>query len=219
VAANIDRVVVVVAVAKPGIRTGLIDRYLLAVEQGGAQPVLCVNKVDLATAAEQGGLDLLEPYYQLGLPVVLCSAARGQGIEELRRILDGHLSVFVGHSGVGKSSLLNTLKPELDLTTAAVRRADGTGRHTTTRSHLYKLAGETWIIDTPGIREFGLWNLEAGEIGSYFPELVEWAPACKFANCTHSHEPQCAVKQAVDGGQIPVARYEAYLRILASLKD
>lgn len=218
IAANVDLVVIVAAVQKPGVRTGLIDRYLLAVQRGGAEAAVCINKVDLAEGAEDAELKAAEPYRELGLPVVFTAAKEGRGLDELRQVLRGKLCVFVGHSGVGKSSLMNALVPELDLDTAAVSDRDGTGRHTTTRSNLFDLGGGTRIIDTPGIREFGLWDLEPEEVKSYFPEFLEPSAGCRFKDCSHTHEPECAVKSAVAAGEIPRARYDAYLRILESLQ-
>jgi ribosome biogenesis GTPase / thiamine phosphate phosphatase len=219
VAANVDLVVIVCAARKPGVRTGLIDRYLLAVQQGGAEAVVCINKIDLADGPEDAELEGLEVYRQLGLPVVLCSAAGGQGLDALRRALAGKTCVFVGHSGVGKSSLLNSLLPDLDLATRTVHGSAGTGRHTTTRSTLYRLEDGTRIIDTPGIREFGLWDLQPEEVAAAFPELTDPSTRCRFANCRHTHEPDCGVKEAVEAGTVPAARYQAYLRILASLDE
>lgn len=218
IAANIDLVVVVAGMAEPGLNTGLLDRYLLAVEQCGAEVLLCINKIDLSPddSAEEWGA--LEPYRQLGHRILPCSAATGQGIGELLAELRGKTCVLVGHSGVGKSSLLNALQPQLRLAAKPVRRADGTGRHTTTRSNLYRLEGNTRIIDTPGVRELGLWGMSGDEIRRSFPELSQAAEGCRFTNCTHTHEPDCAVKGAVTEGSIPQARYDAYRRILASVE-
>ncbi|MEM9293158.1 MAG: ribosome small subunit-dependent GTPase A [Acidobacteriota bacterium] len=220
IAANVDRVVVVAGLRQPGLRSGLIDRYLVAVERGGAQAVLAANKLDQVPLPREQDpeLALLEPYRQIGLPVVACSTVTGEGLDELRAALAGATCVFVGHSGVGKSSLLNAFVPELQLATQPVQR-DGTGRHTTTQSRLYELADGTRIIDTPGIREFGLWDLSPQEVRDYFQEFRQRAPSCHFSDCTHTHEPRCAVQEAVEEGEIAPQRYEAYLRILNSLES
>lgn len=219
VAANVDIVVQVSSVIQPDFRPTLIDRYLIAIEQGGAQPILCVNKLDLLD--EEGLLDLeheLTPYRALELEIVLCSALCEKGIERLRELLAGKTVVFVGHSGVGKSSLLNALDPAAQARTGEVSSAYNKGRHTTTRASLYELAGGMQVIDTPGIREFGLLDLDAQGLRLYFPDLQELAEGCRFNNCTHSHEPACAVRDAAEEDDHLAARYMTYLRLLASLE-
>ena len=219
VAANIDVVVQVSSGIKPDFRAALIDRYLIAIEQGGAQPILCVNKVDLLDP--QGLLDLeeeLAPYRALALEIVLCSAKCQRGLERLRQLLAGKKAVFVGHSGVGKSSLLNALDPEAQARTGEVSMAYNKGRHTTTRASLYELPGGLSIIDTPGIREFGLLDLDAAGLRFYFPDLQEAAAGCRFSNCSHSHEPACAVRAAAEEDEHLAARYMTYLRLLATLE-
>ena len=218
IAANVDVVVQVVSLRRPPLRTALIDRCLIAVERGGAAGLICVNKVDLVRGGENRRRELapLEPYRDLGLEVVICSALTGEGVDAIRRHLAGRTAVFVGHSGVGKSSLLNALDPDLDIHTRTVS-GFGRGRHTTTRSRLYNLEGGIRVIDTPGIREFGLFELEAAELPLYFPEFLPQAGACRFNDCRHREEPDCAVRAAVAGGEIRPARYETYLRILDSL--
>jgi ribosome biogenesis GTPase len=213
IAANIDVVVNVVSLKSPPLRPGLIDRYLIATARSGAEPLLCVNKIDLLASAEE--LDAVRPYEQAGVSVILCSAATGAGLVELSEALAGKLCVFAGHSGVGKSSLLNALDPRLDLVTGAVSEGNDKGRHTTTSSALYHLPGGAIVIDTPGIREFGLWDVTAAEVRLYYREFA--ACSCAFSDCSHTHEPDCGVKAAVECGQIGAARYQGYLRIQASL--
>jgi ribosome biogenesis GTPase / thiamine phosphate phosphatase len=219
VAANIDSVVIVVSVRTPPLHPKLIDRYLIAVQRGGAESILCVNKIDLLDneADCQSELSKLRPYRELGLPILLCSSEDGRGIDQLRAVLAGRRCVFVGHSGVGKSSLTNALDPSLGLVTNTLREGDGKGRHTTTASQLYDLPGGIQVIDTPGIREFGLWKLTPEEVRWYFTEFDPFAPACKFADCSHTHEPTCAVKRAVYQGRLSRSRYESYCRILETL--
>ena len=211
VAANMDIVVVVAAVADPPLHPGLIDRYLIAIERGGADAAICINKCEL------GDLDAIEralqPYRALGVPVVVCSARTGAGIDELRAVIAGKLCVFVGHSGVGKSSLLNALLPGAGATTGAVSNVTGKGQHTTTRSQIYDLLDGARVIDTPGVREFGLWKLDPAEVRLYFHDFDEAAAKCRFADCTHLHEPDCMVRTQVEAGVIPPARYQRYRSI------
>jgi ribosome biogenesis GTPase len=221
-AANIDLAVVVTALRRPALATGLLDRFLVALAHGGVAAAIAVNKYDLADdadAASDPELARLAPYRALSLPFVFCSAKTGRGIEELRLLIAGKTVVFVGHSGVGKSSLLAALSPELEVRVGEVSAMNARGRHTTTRARIYRLPGETRIIDTPGIREFGLWELSREDLSLYFEEFEGLAPDCRFNDCSHSHEPQCAVRRAADAGELDVNRYETYLRILASLAD
>ncbi|HEU5163854.1 MAG TPA: ribosome small subunit-dependent GTPase A [Thermoanaerobaculia bacterium] len=220
IAANVDVVVHVASVIAPPLRPGLIDRYLIAIQSGGAQPLIAVNKVDLVPAEDRELiLSELDPYRALGIPIVLCSSESREGLEELRQRLLGRLAVFVGHSGVGKSSLIKALKPEITVRVGKIRARTGTGRHTTTRSTLYDLGGETRIIDTPGIREFGLWQVDPRELRYYFPEIQDRALECRFNDCLHDQEPECAVKAAVEKGEIPSERYANYLKMLAELTE
>lgn len=176
-----------------------------------------MNKADLLDPETLGEeLAALRPYRALGLPIAICSATEGRGSDELRTMIAGQVSAFVGHSGVGKSSLLNSLRPDLGLEVGAVSAGNRRGAHTTTRSTMWDLGGGTRIIDTPGVRSFGLWNLEAADLPWYFPEFAS-VGRCKFRDCGHTHEPECAVKEAVDAGEISRDRYETYLRILDSL--
>ncbi len=219
IAANVDVVSIVVSMRSPALRPSLVDRYLIAVERGGAEPLLVVNKVDLVSPEDlDEELRVLAAYRDMGIGVHLCSALTGAGIDELRAVLAGRVAVFVGHSGVGKSSILNAVSPHADAETGEVSRRHARGRHTTTRSRLYRLDGDIRLIDTPGIRELGLWRLGPEDLRLYFPELAEVAVGCKFNDCSHVHEPACAVRDAVDEGSLPEARYATYRRILESLE-
>lgn len=221
VVANVDLVAVVTSLRRPPLRTGLVDRYLVAVARGGAAPLLVVNKLDLADADRAADRELvaLRDYAALDLPVALCSATTGEGLDGLRARLAGRTSAFVGHSGVGKSSLLNALDPALALATGEVSAGRPIGRHTTRQATLHRLAGGALVIDTPGIREFGLWRLEPRELAAFFSDFAEAAARCRYPDCTHSHEPACAVREAVASGAIPPARFAAYGRLLASLAE
>jgi ribosome biogenesis GTPase / thiamine phosphate phosphatase len=213
IAANVDVVVNVVSLKNPPLHPGLIDRYLIAIGKSGAEPLVCVNKIDLLASQEE--LHPILPYQDAGIPVILCSAASGAGLAELSAALTGKLCVFSGHSGVGKSSLLNALDPRLEIATGSVSVANEKGRHTTTSSTLYSLPNGATVIDTPGIREFGLWDVTKDDLRRNYQEFT--AHQCAFSDCTHTHEPNCAVKQAVASGKISKARYESYTRILATL--
>lgn len=213
-AANVDILVHVTAAADPPFRPGLVDRYLIAAQVGGVEPVLCVNKMDLVDSPPEA----LGLYRELGIRIVLTSCETSAGVEELRDILRGKLSVLSGHSGVGKSTLLNQLDPELRIKTNTTSESTGKGRHTTTGGRLYELSGDIRIIDTPGIRALGLWSISPTEVAYYFPEIAEASAGCKFRDCTHTHEPQCGVRDAVASGDLPAVRYDSYLRIRASLE-
>lgn len=221
IAANVDVAVHVASVIEPPLRPALVDRYLIAIERGGAQAAVCVNKIDLLPDAEDRSRELavLAPYRELGVEILTCSARTGEGLPELRALLRGRTAVLAGHSGVGKSSLLNALDPDADADTGRLHARLGTGRHTTARSNLYRLADGVRIIDTPGIRELGLWRLTPSEARSCFPDVAHHAAGCRFADCLHRHEPDCAVQAAVAGGELARARYAAYLRILDSLAE
>jgi ribosome biogenesis GTPase len=208
-AANVDIVVIVAAVAQPAFHPGLVDRFLVISQYGGIRPVLCLNKRDLVAAPPD-----VTVYEQLGLPIVQTSAATGTGIEQLRHLLRGKLAVFAGHSGVGKSSLVNALLGDARLKVGAIRAADGRGRHTTTSSTLLELDEDTFVIDTPGIRSLALWKIDARTLRLYFPEIERTGAHCRFADCSHLHEPACAVQTAVADGEIPGQRYESYARMM-----
>jgi len=219
IAANVDVAVVVVSVSNPPLHVGLIDRCLVALDRGGVEPLICVNKVDLL----EGPVDReqlqqkMAVYRDLSIPVLLCSTATGDSMGELRQQLQGKTSVLVGHSGVGKSSILNTIDPAGERQTGDVRDHDGKGRHTTSSSSLRSLGDGTRIIDTPGVRSFGLWQMDARELQASFPEFDTDGDRCRFSNCSHLQEPDCAVREAAERGKLSKTRYESYLRILESL--
>jgi ribosome biogenesis GTPase len=217
IAANVDVVIHVVSVKAPPLRPRLIDRYLIAIQRGGAQPVLCVNKIDLLDAEErERELEKLAPYLELDVPIIGCSTVTGEGLEAMREVVQGKMSALVGHSGVGKSSILNALDTKLQLTTNTLHKR-GTGRHTTTASTLYDFGEGTYLIDTPGIREFGLWDLDRESLRDYFPEFSEPGESCRFTDCTHVHEPDCEVKDRVEAGDLSAARYDTYVRLWTDL--
>lgn len=218
IAANVDLAVIVGAAGDPPLHPTLIDRYLVALGQGGVKPVICLNKGDLAPAGPGRDrlLERLSPYRGLGIPVVVVSAVTGEGLAGLRGELAGRMAVFVGHSGVGKSSLLNALEPGLDLAVNGLRRGDGKGRHTTTGSTLYRLSGGITVIDTPGIREFGLWRMTPADLRHHFAEFAAAAHGCRFGDCTHLHEPGCAVRAGVAQGRLPRERYQSYRKLLGA---
>jgi len=220
IAANIDAVVVVVAAKAPPLHPRLIDRYLVAVERSGARPVLAVNKVDLLSDDELHDLTaLLLPYRDIGMPVLPCSAGTAAGIEALRDALRDSICVFVGQSGVGKSSLLNALDAGAAARTGEVRAGDGRGRHTTTASALYELPGGIRVIDTPGIRRFTVDDADDATVADGFADLAAVASGCRYADCTHTHEPGCAVKAAVLDGGIARSRYLSYRKLLGGDGD
>ena len=214
-AANIDVVGLVTSVQLPLMRPRLLDRALLAIEHGGAMPILIATKIDRLTPQDrERELARLQPYQEQGIMVIPCSSASGEGLPALRAALADCTCVLVGHSGVGKSSLLNALDTALTLKTNELRKKGGQGRHTTIASRLYRLEGGIKLIDTPGVRAFGIWKMTAEEILVYFSEFTELAVDCAFNNCSHTHEPRCAVKDAVEAGDISPARYAAYQRLL-----
>ncbi|MCB2178613.1 ribosome small subunit-dependent GTPase A [bacterium] len=219
VAANIDQVLIVAAWRKPNLWPELIDRYLIAAARNQLEAVICVNKVDLVEDPQELE-ETLKPYRELGYPVLLTSAESGIGVETLRESLREKLTVFTGLSGVGKSSLLSGIQPGLHLRAKTIgqsRKNRNQGRHTTTIATLYPLAQGGAVIDTPGIRSFGLAFLERRELAAFYPEFDEAAHQCAYHNCSHIHEPECGVQAGVASGAISQLRYENYAKIWASL--
>jgi ribosome biogenesis GTPase len=213
IVANVDQVVVVVSLVEPDLKPHLIDRYLASAEQGGIAPIVCLNKADLVDAAPYQ--PIIGLYSQLGIPTILTSARTGQGIQQLREHLRGRQTVFSGQSGVGKSSILNAIQPGLGLRVREVSPANQKGRHTTTTAQMIPLELGGWVVDTPGLRQFQLWNILPEEVEGFFPEIRPFVPLCGYPDCTHTHEDRCAVKDAVDRRQISTSRYLSYLGLFA----
>ena len=211
-AANADQAFIVVSVQEPPLREGLIDRFLVLAEYGRLKPNLVINKVDLSDAEEEAKRTE-ELYSGLGYPVFRVSALEGIGLEPLRAALMNTMSVFAGHSGVGKSTLLGELL-DLDLETGAVNPVTGKGRHTTTRVEWLRVNESTVILDTPGVKDIGLHILTPAELSRGFREFLPYLAECHFRDCTHSHEEDCAVKRAVKEGRISRRRYRSYLSII-----
>jgi len=211
IVANVDQVVIVSSAAQPLPKPHLIDRLLMSAEKDRVRPVLCINKIDLVELADLQ--PLVGVYGQMGYEVHLLSATTGFGIERLRRVVVGRQSVFAGQSGVGKSSLLNAIEPGLDLRIAAVSEENEKGRHTTTVASLIPLSAGGYVVDTPGIRQFQLWDVVPQEVAGFFRDLRPYVSLCRFPDCTHTHEADCAVKDAVADGRLDARRYESYCQL------
>lgn len=209
--ANPDQVVMVFACAQPEPRLRMLDRFLVICEKNELPALIVANKVDLV--GEEAARRVFGVYDRLGYPVLYTSVASGQGVEDLRRQLVGKVSGLAGPSGVGKSSLLNAIQPNLGLAVRSVSEATEKGRHTTVVRQLFPLVEGGFVADLPGLKSLALWDTEPEELDGYFPELRELVSACQFNDCTHRNEPGCAVRQAVEAGEISPARYESYLRM------
>jgi ribosome biogenesis GTPase len=207
--ANVDQLVIVMSLVEPDLKPHLIDRYLAAAQQGGLQPILCLNKSDLADPVALQ--PLVGAYAQLGVPTLLTSARTGVGIGRLRELLKDRATVFSGQSGVGKTSLLNAIQPGLALAVKSVSDVTQKGRHTTTYAQLIKLNFGGWVVDTPGVRQFALWDAIPEEVEGYFGEFRPFVPLCAFPDCTHTHETGCAIKAAVARELVSPRRYHSYL--------
>ncbi len=210
---NVDQLVIVTSAAEPRLKPNLIDRLLVTAEKGGIRPIICINKIDLIEPADL--MPLVGVYAQLGYEVLLVSVVAGIGIDRLRERLKGEESVVTGQSGVGKSSLLNAVEPGLELRVQTVSEETQKGRHTTTTAELIPLSFGGYVVDTPGIRQFQLWDVIPEEVAGFFRDLRPYVSRCRFPDCTHTHEDNCAVKDAVADGWIDTRRYESYAQIRA----
>ncbi len=219
IVANIDMVWIIQAVRLPRPNPGFIDRVLVTTEAHEIEAGLVINKIDLIRKKDRAHLDFLHTLYtDLGYQVLLTSAKTGEGVEVFREALTGQTSVVTGPSGVGKSTLLNVVEPGLDLRTGEVSEKTRKGRHTTAHAALFPLSDGGFVVDTPGIREFGVLYLEPWELSHYFPEFLPHLEHCRFPTCTHDHEPGCAVIEAVLDDAITEERYYSYLNILHSIR-
>ncbi len=215
-AANIDLLFIVVSVVSPPFKSRFIDRLLICATVGSARPVIVINKIDLGLKDEVQ--KRAKSYRELGIPVLFTSAVRGEGMEQVTGMMKGKVSVFIGQSGVGKTSILNAIDPELDLPTGKVSPKYNRGSHTTNFARLYQIDEKTQIIDTPGIRELDIYGVEPMDLHLYFPDFNVYRESCRYPSCRHLAEPGCAVKEAVARGEIDRERYESYLRIYNQLK-
>jgi ribosome biogenesis GTPase len=209
--ANPSQVVLVFACAEPAPHLGMLDRFLVIAEKQGVPALIVANKIDLTGLQEAQAI--FGHYEPLGYPIIYTSVKQEVGLEALRARLAHRVSLLTGPSGVGKSSLLNAIQPDLGLQVRQISQTTSKGRHTTVVRELFPLEGGGYVADTPGLKALALWDIEPEELDAYFPELRERVAGCAFSDCTHDHEPDCAVRQAVEAGQIHPRRYQAYLRM------
>ena len=211
IVSNVDQLLIVSALAEPGLKLPLIDRYLISAEKGGVRPIIVLNKSDLVDLSPYQWVIGL--YTQLGYETIATSAADGRGIARLREVLAQGSTAFSGQSGVGKSTLLNAIQPGLNLRVREVSDWTAKGKHTTTAAEMIRLDTGGYVVDTPGLRQFELWEVTPGEIEAYFVEFRPYIPLCKYPDCSHIHESECAVKEALYRGQIHSGRYESYIKL------
>jgi ribosome biogenesis GTPase len=216
VAANIDQMLIVSSTARPQFKMGLIDRFLIAAHQGSLKPFIIMNKVDLEHELD---LERLKQIYgSIEIPLITTSVTAGIGLDSLVEILKDRHSVILGQSGVGKSSLLNAVDPGLDIKVGEISEYSQKGTHTTSSVEMYPLSFGGYVVDTPGLKYLGLWDIDAEDIRYLYPEINEYAQNCRFRDCMHKSEPGCAVKEALEKNEIFPERYESYLKIVEELK-
>ncbi len=220
IAANVDMALLVVTVARPETSTTFIDRFLAGAEAYRIPVTILFNKVDTLSDEEKVLLDgLIHLYTVIGYPCYAISALKDQGLQPVRDLLTGKTTLLSGNSGVGKSTFINAILPHLELRTAEISDIHQTGMHTTTFSAMYPLEDGGWLIDTPGIKGFGTFDMEEEEVGHYFKEIFKISAECKYNNCTHTHEPGCAVRRAVEDHYISLSRYTSYLSMLEDKEE
>ncbi len=217
IVSNVDQLVIVGSAAEPNLKPNLIDRFLVTSEKERSKPLICINKIDLIDAADLQ--PLVGVYGQMGYEVLLTSAQTGFGIERLKSRLKDRESVIAGQSGVGKSSLLNEIEPDLQLDVREVSRDTQKGKHTTTTARLLPLSFGGYVVDTPGIRQFQLWDVIPEEVAGFYRDVRPYVNLCRFPDCTHTHEADCAVKDAVADGRLDARRYESYCHLFAGAAE
>ncbi len=215
IGANIDRAVIVATLFSPETATEFIDRFLVTCEAYKVPATIILAKIDLARAEAPDAVEEFRAVYEsAGYEVIEISATQGIGVDKVRELLHNHTTLISGNSGVGKSTLIKAIEPSLEIRTGEISASHNKGKHTTTFSTMYPLTEGGYIIDTPGIKGFGLLDIEDEELWHYYPEMMAYGAECQFYNCTHTHEPKCAVRNAVERGEIAYSRYESYLKIL-----
>jgi len=215
IAANIDRLGVVASVREPELKPGLIDRFLIAAAIGDLEPIIIFNKTDLGKPDDFD--EIVNDYHRIGLETFCLSALTGDSTEKLEKALVGHKTIFAGHSGVGKTTILNRLIPGLNRKVGRISDYSRKGRHTTPLVELFELPGGGYLLDSPGLKVLELWKVDRNDLDGFYPEMSDFIPHCRFTACSHTHEPDCAVKKAVSNGKISRFRYRSYLSIYESL--
>jgi len=215
IASNIDQLAAVVSVKNPPLKPGLIDRFLISADIGNLKPLVVINKTDLDKPEILQ--DLRKGYDAIGIPLYFVSTKNGEGMELLTEALKDHRTIFAGHSGVGKTALINYLIPGLNMKVGEVSEHTDRGIHTTTVVELFALPFGGFVVDSPGLKVLGIWDLEKEDVVNHYPEFFEYASHCRFPGCAHGPEPDCAVKAAVESGKIPEYRYRSYLAIRESV--
>ncbi len=217
IASNVDQVLITTSVHSPQIKATLVDRYIISARKGGLKPVVIINKIDLLDDAERPIVEEMQRAYPAAnIPILCVSAESGIGMEALKEQMRDQVSVFAGQSGVGKSSLINTVA-NYSLRVGDTVRRTRKGAHTTTQARLLHLPFGGWCVDTPGVQSFGVWDLQLDEVRHHFQEIQELATQCRFPSCTHLHEPECAVIDAVEAGKLSLLRYESYRQLTESI--
>ena len=220
IAANLDQVFLLITLNNPTTYTIFIDRFLVTAEAYEVPTVLVFNKIDTFNDEETDEIKYLADLYRkIGYTCIGISAKTGKNVDKIREMMMGKTSMFSGHSGVGKSTLINAIEPNLDIKTAEISQQHLQGQHTTTFAEMFDLSFDAQIIDTPGIKGFGIVDMEREEIGDYFPELFELKQECKFNNCIHLDEPKCAVKEALEEGEVSWSRYRSYLQMITGEEE
>lgn len=215
IAANINQLGIIASSKNPTLKSGLIDRFLIAAEIGGLSPVIIINKIDLGRPKICE--DLEKWYSRINIPILFISAKTGESFDRLNLVLAGHRTIFAGHSGVGKSAILNRLIPDLNLKVGEISKYSDKGIHTTSTVEMYELPGGGFVVDSPGLKILKLWELKREDLHNHYSEMAEYLEKCRFAGCSHTHEPGCAVKEAVNKGRIAEFRYNNYVSIYNSL--